>query len=298
MLIPALIIIPCAILTALLGVLSLYGYLIGFQWIILIPLGIGTGTFIIRKAIHEWWIAKHPVGLSAKEIHILSSHFTYYQNLGNEHKLAFEQRLSVFRDQKKFQMRGMEKVPGDIHLLVSATAIQMTFGLAYKKEFFPRLGAVILFPKTFITPELSYQLHAVEVNTDQYDCLLLALNMLVKGLKSPKQYYNATLYGMAKLFKKENGIQDEDLPLEKEFVLETLFRIRNFNPGYIFQYTALQDYEIFEMCTEHFFSLPQSLQDELPEIYEFLVQTFNQDPLQFNNPPIISLGEAISSSDE
>jgi MtfA peptidase len=286
MIIVALIVFPCAIALAILGFLAFNGNLEGYEWLMTIPLVIGTGTFLVRRAIYEWWVSRHPAGLSAKEIDILAKYFPYYKRLGAEHKIEFERRVSVFRDQKKYQMRGADKIPGDIQLLISASAIQLSMGFPYQLEFFPKLGAVILFPRTFITPGLSYQLHSVEVNREQYDCLLLSVNMFVLGLKNPKNYYDSALYGFAKLFKAENAIQDSDIPGDREKLLYELHENRGFPFDYIFKYTALKDYELFEMCSEQFFALPELMKEKMPEVYEFLVNTYKQDPLNYTSPGI------------
>jgi len=286
MIIVALILIPSAIALMILSYLAFYGYILGYEWVLVIPLLTGVSGFMLKRAIYEWWQSRHPAGLSAKEIDILYKYFPYYNRLGADHKVEFEKRISVFRDQKKFQMRGAEKIPGDIQLLLSATAIQFTMGFPYQKEFFTKLAAIILFPKTFITPDLRNQLHSYEVNRDKFNCLLISVNMFVLGLQNPKGYYDSALLGFAKLFKFEKNIQDSDIPYDREKLIYELHENRGFAPNYIFSYTGLNEYELFEMCTEQFFALPQIMKDKMPEVYEFLVKTYNQDPLNFNSPNI------------
>jgi len=286
MIIVALIVIPCAIASIILGYMAFANLLPDIEWVFCIPLIIGIGTFLMRRPIYEWWISRYPAGLSAKEIDILARHFPYYKRLGAEHKIEFEKRVSVFRDQKKFQMRGVDKIPGDIQLLLSASAIQFTMGFPYQGEFFSKVGTIVMFPRTFITPEMHHQLHAVEVNREQYDCLIIAVNMFVKGLQKPHEYYDSALYGFAKLFKLEHNINDADIPCNAEKSIEELHNIRGFSNNYIFQYTGLKNYELFEMCTEHFFAIPQTLREKLPHVYEYLVGIFKQDPLNYTSPAV------------
>jgi Mlc titration factor MtfA (ptsG expression regulator) len=286
MFIVALLVIPSAIALIILGLLSFNNSIPGYEWLMCIPLVIGTGAFLLRRAIYEWWISRHPAGLSAKEIDILAKHFPYYQRLGAEHKLEFERRVSVFRDQKKFQMRGAEKVPGDIQLLLSASAIQLTMGFPYRKEFFQKLGAVVMFPRTFITPEISRHLHTIEINREHYDCMLIAVNMFVKGLQNPSNYYDSALYGYAKLFKLENNLNDDAIPYDKEKLIYELHLNRRFQADYIFKYTAIPNYELFEMCSEQFFALPHIMREKMPAVYEYFVDIYQQDPLNYTSPSI------------
>ena len=294
----ALIIIPSAILLGVLGYLAFFGYIRGYEWLLIFPLITGLSGFLLKRAIYEWWIGRNPEGLSAMEIDILDKHFPYYKRLGAEHKIEFEKRISVFREQKKFQMRAAEKIPGDIQLLVSASAIQFTMGSPYEKEYFSKLAAVILFPRTFITPELNHQQHSVEVNRENFDCLLLAVNMFVLGLKKPREYYDSALYGFAKLFKLQNNIQDSEIPYEREQLIYELIELRKFKSNYIFCYTGLKEYELFEMCSEQFFALPQMMKEKLPAVYEYLVKVYNQDPLNFTSPNVQETAPRDIATDE
>jgi Mlc titration factor MtfA (ptsG expression regulator) len=282
----AIIVLPSALILGILVYLSFFGYIPGYEWLMIIPLLTGVSGILLKRAIYEWWNSRYPAGLSAKEIDILYKYFPYYQRLGAEHKVEFERRVSVFRDLKKFQMRAAEKIPGDIQLLVSASAIQFTMGFPYQKEFFPKLAAVILFPRTFITPEMSHQLHSLEVNRENFDCLLISVNMFVLGLKQPNEYYNSALYGFAKLFKLEKNIQDSDIPYDKEKLIYELHQNRGFSPNYIFSYTAIKDYELFEMCSEQFFALPHLMLEKMPAVYEYLVNVYNQDPISYTSPAV------------
>lgn len=257
------------------------------MWLVSLPVAVTIGGFAVRRGLDEWWYARNPPTLADIERNILLNHFPYYKQLPAPFKVEFERRLAIFRMQKAFQMRGKEKIPGDIQLLVSACAIQLTMGFPYQKEFYPRLGMVVLYLRTFITPEMKDQLHAVELNQDIYNCLLLSVEMFVKGLQTPKSYYHIGLYGMAKAWRVEKGITEADMPIEdRNALLVKLHFMRNFEIGYIFKYTALTDMEVFEMCVEHFFLFPEQMQAELPEIYNYLLATFKQDPANRQMPII------------
>lgn len=268
------------------------------KWWCVVPLAAGTGAFVIRKGINEWWYTKFPPTLAKKEKEILNKFLPYYKHLGAEHKAKFEQRVAVFRVQKEYRMRALDKVPGDIQLLMSAVGIQLTMGLPDKQEFYPELGVVVMYPKTFITPDYNEQLHAVEFNKDVYDCLLMAINMFVHGITKPNNYYNVGIHGFAKAWKAHNDIKDSDIPYknEKELLVK-LHKVRGFKLGYQFQYTALPTMEVFEMCVEHFFEAPQKMQEVLPRVYASLMNMFMQDPANRSNP-VIQTPVAIPAEEE
>lgn len=295
---PILIVIPC-----FLASLTLFGLALadvipnGYKWVGVIPLALGTGIFIIRDGINEWWYNKNPKRLDKFEQDILEKYFPYYKQLNDQLKADFESRLGIFRMQKSFNMRGAKKLPGDIQLLIGASAIQLTLGMPRPKELFKKLGTIVLFPQTFITPKLSAQHHAIELDIDEpYNCLLLSIDMFVEGLKQPNQFYNIAIYGFAKELKQELGIKDSDIPTP-EGMKETLVKLhqmRGFPMGYVFKYTALGDFELFEMCVEQFFTYPEKLQKYLPEVYAYLMKIILQDPLNQRNPVIqdVDISEA------
>ena len=293
-----LIFVPNLILAAILFYLAYADYMIYFKWLGIFPLSIGIGAYIIRDGLNEWWAVKNPPGLTAFEKNILARFFPYYRRLSLPNKKIFEDRVSVFRIQKKFQMRLLEKIPGDLHLLVCATGVQLTMGMGNKKEYLNSLGMIVLFPREFITPDINTQLHHVEVNKDIFDCLLLSIDMFSKGIKNVENYYNSGLHGMAKVFKLDNGYSDDAIPCDdKKELLVKLHHIRDFKIGYQFIYTGLPNMEIFEMCTEHFFQCPVALQEQLPKVYNYFMNIYKQDPANKSNPVIQVIEEDIDELD-
>src|SRR5215471_16596051 len=59
---------------------------------------------------------------------VIGSLFTYFNELPAEEKIRFVQRVHHFRTSKKFHFIGMEE-NRDVSTLVSASAVQVTFGL-------------------------------------------------------------------------------------------------------------------------------------------------------------------------
>ncbi|MCH2045081.1 MAG: zinc-dependent peptidase [Saprospiraceae bacterium] len=299
---PILIVIPCFIISiTLFGLAGADILPDAYKWVGVVPLALGTGIFIIREGINEWWYNKNPKRLDKFEQDILEKHFPYYAQLNDQLKADFESRLGIFRMQKSFNMRGTKKVPGDIQLLIGATAIQVTLGMPRPKELFKKLGTIVLFPQTFISPNLSLQHHAVELDIDDpFNCLLLSIDMFVEGLKQPNQYYNIALYGFAKTLKEELKIKDSDIPSPEGMkqTLVKLHQMRGFPMGYVFKYTALGDFELFEMCVEQFFTYPEKLQKYLPEVYAYLMKILLQDPINNRNPVILDVDLAAAEFEE
>ena len=106
---------------------------------------------------------------------------------------------------------------------------------------------------------------------------------------------NSGLRGMAKIFKLEKEIQDSDIPYEgdlKELIVR-LHHLRDFKIGYQFLYTGLGQMEVFEMATEHFFACPNSMKEQLPSVYDYLMDIYQQDPSNVRNPIIQSVSSNV-----
>jgi len=294
-----LIFIPSFLLATVLFLLAYNNYVLPFSliWLAVIPFAIGLGAYIVRNGLNEWWYIRHPPGLSELEKNILARFFPYYRRLNVQYKKKFENRISVFRLQKQFQMRLLDKIPGDMQLLVSATAVQLTMGMEDEKEILDNLGMVVLFPKEFITPDINTQLHHVEFNTDIFSCLLLSINYLTKGIRDPEHYYHSGLHGMAKAFKIKYGYSDDAIPFpDKKELLVKLHHLREFEIGYQFLYTGLPSMELFEMCTEHFFQIPTKMQEHLPTVYRYFMDIYHQDPTNGSNPIIQHIKSSIDDT--
>lgn len=290
-----LIYIPSFIIAALLFLASYNNYPLpsSMIWVSVFPFAIGLATYIVRQGLNEWWYTRHPPGLSASEKDIVARFVPYYRQLSIRNKKIFEDRVSVFRLQKEFQMRLLEKIPGDLQLLVCATAVQVTMGVQNEKELLDNLGMIVLFPKEFITPDINTQLHHVEVNSDIFDCLLISIDYFAKGIQDGEHYYNSGIHGMAKVFKYKYGHKDEDIPYDdlKELLVK-LHHLRDFKIGYQFLYTGLPTMELFEMCSEHFFQIPNRMKQQMPEVYNHLMNVYQQDPANIHNPVIQAINDS------
>lgn len=256
------------------------------KWMVAFPLVLGTAVFMLRHALEDWWRRKSPSRLDKMERNILENFFPYYRVLRPELKIDFERRLKDFSSEKQFQMRGAKTLAGDIQLLLSASAIQLSFGQPWKKEFYPNLGMIILYPNTFITPNFRDDLHAVEVNFDEegYHSMFLAVNMFAEGLKSVS-YYQTALLGFATLWLDEQGLEAADFNTINEELQEVLPQIRGLDWDFLKEYTATEsDKYLLPALIECFFQRPNALKQELPHVFEAIKEHLGQDITQIDYP--------------
>ena len=78
---------------------------------------------------------------------ILNKYFAYYKILPSKEKKLFEDRLKLFMYSKEFIPRGFPKATDEMRVLISASAVQLTFGLpmVYLKSF----KRILIYPDTY-----------------------------------------------------------------------------------------------------------------------------------------------------
>lgn len=287
--------LPGIIISICLAIMAITGFLINWKspshlllaTNFVLPTVIGTAAFILRDLINERWYKNRPKTLDDVERNILEKHFPYYRYLIPKLKLEFQKRIYNFKLQKVFQMQMADQVPGDIALLTAASAIQVTFGM--KEYIYPNLGVLIFYIKPFKTPAVPYEYHAVEWNEDmEYHCGILAIDMFVKGLKEPQNAYNIGIHLFGRALQSEMKINDDDIPFQSyggktEFAAQ-LAELRGFKNGYQQLIMGVPNAEVFPMCVEHFFQMPEKFQKKYPLVYEYFVELLKQDAMGLECP--------------
>lgn len=251
-----------------------------------LPVILGAALYMLRAPINEWWFVRFPRRASKGTRELLERFFPYYKALNPEQKLRFENRFVNFFVQKEFQVHGPEEVPGDLRILMCATAIQITLGL--DKYIYPKLGVVVLFQDPFVTPEIPLHTHAMEIKREDFDCVILSMDGFVKGLLEPQLYYHIGLHIFAKALQWERKISDDDVPYQRygdrDAFVRSLEIMRGFRENYMPTLTGHWEPEIFPRCVEHFFVMPEKMKSFFPDVYEYLRNLLNQDPIQFEAP--------------
>ena len=99
--------------------------------------------------------------LSQKHKDFLAKNFSFYQKLPPTSKKIFEKRVAQFITSKKFIPRQMERVTWEMKVLISASAIQLTFG--FQKVNLSFFRHILVYPDTFFS-NANQQHHRGELN--------------------------------------------------------------------------------------------------------------------------------------
>lgn len=187
--------------------------------------------------------------------------------------------------QKKFE--GMEdfKVTDEVKILVSAAAVQLTFGL---EDYSLNSHSLIrIFPTTFYNTRTG----------DEYKGLTLSRSLIAlswddfeKGYLIDDDNFNLGLHELAHALRLSINTDDfdsrfaGDLDHWDEVAVKEFERMQSYpDENFLRSYAASNMSEFFPVCIEYFFEVPNKFSQQLPEIFNYLTILLNQDPLNLNN---------------
>ncbi len=210
---------------------------------------------------------------------IISGLFSYFNDLSQEKKNLFVSRVHHFKSQKKFHFIGLEE-KDDIAVLVSASAVQLTFGLdnyllnhfqdiyiladAYHMDGDDELYVGHVSPEGIY---LSWK-HFIYGYTNQNDNVNVAVHEMAHAL-----LYNNFFaqYGIDTHFR----MNYEKFSTTTGPILADVITNRR---SYLRSYAFSNLHEFWAVSVEAFFDNPSGLRNNMPELYGALCRVLNQDP--------------------
>jgi Mlc titration factor MtfA (ptsG expression regulator) len=215
---------------------------------------------------------------------VIGSLFTYFNELPAEPKRKFVKRVFQFRANKKFHFIGLERNE-DIEILVSASAIQVTFGLNnYMMSFFKDI--YILADAYQTGPEEEFYIGHVAP-----DGIYLSFKHFLYGyLHNGSDNTNVAVHEMAHALVHNNVFAqygaDKHFRLNYEKFSSTtgpiLADVITNRRSYLRSYAFSNIHEFWAVSVEAFFVNPAGLKKNMPELYDVLCRVLNQDPLTQN----------------
>lgn len=212
---------------------------------------------------------------------ILHKYFDYYQNLNSKQKVRFEKKVHQFMRLKQFIPRGIESVSLEMKTLISACAVQLTFGLPY--IFLRHFKRILVYPDNYYST-INHTYHKGEVNP-RYGIIVLSWKAFVQGYYK-KQGINLGLHEMAHALHLENVIlNDESNFLDQATLREwsklakiEMRKIENGDNSFFRSYGSSDEHEFFAVAVENFFERPIEFKESLPGAYTVLSKLLKQDP--------------------
>ena len=197
----------------------------------------------------------------------LEKYFTFYQKLPPKSKQVFERRVARFISSKKFIPRNIKEVTSEMQVLISASAIQLTFG-------FPNLRLsyfvnILVYPDAYYST-ISRAHHKGEVNP-RMRAIVISWKYFVEGYIQPDGR-NLGLHEMAHALRLENRIMNEeygflDSQTLKEWELRADHTIKEIQEGredFFREYGATNNDEFFSVAVENFFERSKLFSGKAP----------------------------------
>jgi len=218
-------------------------------------------------------------------IRTLVQYCPYYNKLDNNNRRRFELRLLIFMRSKKFIAKNGLILTERIKILISASAVQLTFGLSYYSL---RIFYIIyVYPESYLYKhyKVKFKGHvsdrgSIHLSWNNFekgylfpdDGVHLGLHEMMHALKvyALQHHVDFTFYDNNEIFEKLARVEMLKLKTKSvEFLKNRLMQNRD---------------EFLAVCAECFFELPQQFNAELPEVYASMKKLLNQEPLHAKNP--------------
>ena len=214
-------------------------------------------------------------------IAILNKRFPYYRVLSQLQKRKFTERLQVFIADKIFKIhdtKGYKEMP----VLISAAAIQLTFGL--DKYILPNFKYIHVYPEEFLGVHPS--IRVLEGNVSGH-AINLSWKHFLQGYEDTTDGQNVGLHELSHALYYQTFVVEENV--DRNF-RDTFDDFNNYGNKVFHQESqpendlysdyALKNFqEFWAESIEIFFEKPHQLKNKYPELYVALVDMLNQDPV-------------------
>ena len=210
---------------------------------------------------------------------IIGSVFSYFNDLSPEMKWRFATRAYQFRQQKKFHFIGLENNE-DTAILVSASAIQVTFGL---KNYL-----LTHFKDIYVLADAYHMDNDEELYIGHVapDGIYLSFKHFLQGYSNHNDNINVAVHEMAHALLYNNffaqyGIDAHFRLNYEKFSNSTgpiLADVITNRRSYLRSYAFSNLHEFWAVSAEAFFENPKGLQQNMPDLFEAMCRVLNQDP--------------------
>ncbi|MFC0263574.1 zinc-dependent peptidase [Fontibacter flavus] len=223
--------------------------------------------------------------LSIEDVSVLKKFFPYYRNLSDDHQREFIERLRYILVSKTFVPRGgLKEITREMELLISATAVMVTFGFRQVK--LSHFSKILVYPDDYYST-INKKYHRGEVNP-KLGIIVLSWKSFVDGFLQVNDGVNLGIHEMAHALKLENQIhynQESNFfnpqrwKVFAKFAHEEILKIKSGKVSFFRESAAIDSHEFFAVALESFFEKPSDFKNYHPELYQALVFLLKQDPI-------------------
>lgn len=213
---------------------------------------------------------------------ILIDQFKFYNKLTPKHQRIFEHRVASFIKDKYFIGREGLEVTEEMKVLISATAVMLTFGF---RDFY-----IGLLNRIFIYPNEFYSLAREEYHKGEFNpklkTLVLSWKDFRKGFENYHDNVNLGIHEFAHAIHL-NSIKERDISstifsdsfkeLTDLLSNEEQLRKALITSKYFREYAYTNQFEFLAVVIETFIESPDELKSQFPQVYDKTKQMLNFD---------------------
>ncbi|MBU0488583.1 MAG: zinc-dependent peptidase [Bacteroidetes bacterium] len=212
---------------------------------------------------------------------ILAGRNPYYQRLSKIGKIKFLRRLVRFMEEKRWTGQRGIQVTGEMKVLISGTAIQLTFGL--KNFNLHHFHTINVWPDKYESKVAPGEIHLGSAT--KTGVINLSWNYYQMGYAIPNDRINLGLHEMAHALE-INYLFGADfdvyfacfIDLWEQKRREESHKLAVGENTFLRAYGGNNPREFFAVCVEAFFETPAELRSAMPETFIFLCMILNQNP--------------------
>jgi Mlc titration factor MtfA (ptsG expression regulator) len=244
------------------------------------------GLALARLTPHVWiWVKKKKISRVYKERHqdfeaLLARYNPYFKSLSKTGRERFLRRVLLFMELKKFEYVDIDPEES-MPLLVSAAAVQLTFGLEnFLLDYF---GTIYILKDKY---RYGFYNMPFEGHVSQ-EGIYLSWNHFIRQFNDYSDGQNVGLHEMAHAltyvnFTVQKGRDNAFYTHFTDFsvIARPIFeRMQTGESNLLGEYAATNYQEFWAVSIETFFERSTTFKRHLPELYSALCFLLNQDPL-------------------
>lgn len=247
-------------------------------------LGALYALFYVLKNIIQYQYWKHFRPLPEDSKTILNQYVSYYKNLSIKQKRQFERRVALFERSKYFIGKNGLQVTEEMQILISATAVQLTFGFKYFQ--LPRFQTIYIYPDIYID-RVTKRKHKGGVNP-RAKSISLSWNHFLDGFKNPHDGINLGYHEMTHALSLENRytgnyahsfINANVYQHWKDSAKLEMQKIKTSDNPFFRKYASVNLEEFLAVTVEVFFEKPNEFKAYHPSLFHLTCKLLNQFPV-------------------
>ena len=236
-------------------------------------------SLIYKRPLFVHWYFKLRA-ISPEQKQILKDQFLFYNKLSKRKQRFFEHRMATFLKTKKFLGRDGISIDDDIQVLISATAVMLTFG--FRDYLISAVSTIVVYPETFYS-QIKQEYHKGEFNP-YFNALALSWKDFRQGYAIDNDNLNLGIHEFAHAIhynsKTESDISSIIFRESINELLHLLSKDKNLrealiNSHYLRSYAFTNPFEFLAVLIENFIETPHVFKDQFPQIYIKVKQMLN-----------------------